>query len=230
MFPFKVPDRLSSRSLSQVVRNGATLHGRLAYKLSVGVTPNPRWLVTFDDHPHKDEELYEKAFGDLIKAADTDSAPVVPLPRRSRSSISSNSSLQSRRTQRSSGSSEEGEKGEERGSEVRNEETKKENKSVSFSQDAVSVEGDPSTTLVRKGEREQRSLRRQAKIDTDVIPPLSDASSHQSAKKRRLPPPKPSNKRVKLGDGEDVVKVHLLTGTLYLYRGLHRRAEFVRRI
>jgi hypothetical protein len=216
--------------LPQIVRNGVTLHGRLAYKLSVGVTPNPRWLVTFDDHPHKDEELYEKAFGELIKAADKESAPVGRLPRRSRSSISSNSSLQSRRTQRSSGSSEELEKDEERRGEGRNDETKKDNRSVSFSKDALSAECDSSTTLVRKGAREQRSLRRQAKIDTDVIPPLSEASSHHSARKRRLPPPKHSNKRVKLDNAENVVKVHLLTGTLYLYRGLHRRAEFVRRI
>ena len=221
---------ISTFPLPQIVRNGATLHGRLAYKLSVGVTPNPRWLVTFDDHPHKDEELYEKAFGDLIRAADKESAPVGQLPRRARSSISSNSSLQSRRTQRSSGSSEEREKGEERGGDLRNEETKKDNKSVSFSQDNVAAEISPSATLVRKGAREQRSLRRQAKIDTDVILPASDASNHQTAKKRRLPPPNHSNKRVKLGDAENVVKVHLLTGTLYLYRGLHRRAEFVRRI
>jgi len=44
-----------------------------------------------------------------------------------------------------------------------------------------------------------------------------------------LPPPR---KRVKhdmrLNTGETVVKVKMLTGTLYLYKGRQRRAEFVR--
>jgi hypothetical protein len=31
------------------------------------------------------------------------------------------------------------------------------------------------------------------------------------------------------GKDEEVVKVKLITGTLYLYKGLHRRAVFVRR-
>ena len=32
------------------------------------------------------------------------------------------------------------------------------------------------------------------------------------------------------GKDEEVVKVKLNTGTLYLYKGLHRRAVFVRRV
>jgi hypothetical protein len=32
------------------------------------------------------------------------------------------------------------------------------------------------------------------------------------------------------GKEEEVVKVKLNTGTLYLYKGLHRRAVFVRRV
>lgn len=86
---------------------------------------------------------------------------------------------------------------------------------------------------MRQAAREQRSLRRQAKIDTDVNPTLGPAPGSvqlNASKKRRIPPPKQSTKRIKTDDGEEVVKVHLLTGTLYLYRGLHRRAEFVRRV
>lgn len=41
---------------------------------------------------------------------------------------------------------------------------------------------------------------------------------------------KPSSKKSKLGENETVVKVKMLTGTLYLYRGEHRRAEFVRTV
>jgi hypothetical protein len=53
--------------------------------------------------------------------------------------------------------------------------------------------------------------------------------------KRRLPPPSGHSKKYKFNepqyaeDGE-VVKVKLLTGTLYLHRGQNRRVEFVRRV
>jgi hypothetical protein len=205
----------------------------------VGVTPNPRWLVTFDDHPHKDEELYEKAFGELIKAAEEDGAPavLVQAPRRVRTSISSSSSVQSKKTSRSSVSSEDGDKPDDKGSYERSEK-KKENKSVSFSDVGASTETRPEAPssyvpVVRQAAREQRSLRRQAKIDSDVNPALVAAPvsvESDLSKKRRIPPPKQNAKRIKSDDGEEVVKVNLLTGTLYLYRGLHRRAEFVRRV
>lgn len=223
----------------EIVRNGATLHGRLAYKLSVGVTPNPRWLVTFDDHPHKDEELYEKAFGDLIKSADEEAAPVGPPPRRARLSISSNNSSvhSSRKPPRGgSGSSEEGEKIDDK-SDEKIDDKKINHKSVSFSEARAPAASAKPATAVRKAAREQRSLRRQAKIDTDVVPLIAQPGgvvqqqlSNSITKKRRIPPPKNNNKRLKSEEGEEVVKVILLTGTLYLYRGLHRRAEFIRRI
>lgn len=69
-------------------------------------------------------------------------------------------------------------------------------------------EEDDSTSNPDVSAREQRSRRRQALID--------------------IKPPK-KVKRMK-ETNEPVTKIKLLTGTLYLYRGEHRRAEFVRRI
>lgn len=70
--------------------------------------------------------------------------------------------------------------------------------------------------------REKRSRLRQSKVED--APPVVDGS------KRRMPSSNnfPKNKRQKTN--EEVVVVKLLTGTLYLYRGAHRRAEFVRRV
>jgi len=68
-----------------------------------------------------------------------------------------------------------------------------------------SSEGSDSST----DPRAQRSKRRQVKIETKG--------------------PKNVKKQRKADDG-NCLKVKLLTGTLYLYRGKHARAEFVRRV
>lgn len=88
-----------------------------------------------------------------------------------------------------------------------------------------------STSRSRASAREARSRRRQAMIDDAAIAPGTEIL----AGKRKLPPPPGQrSKQYKsdsqyTGDGE-VVKVKLLTGTLYLYRGAQRRVEFVRRV
>jgi hypothetical protein len=84
-------------------------------------------------------------------------------------------------------------------------------KSVTFSQEV----SDSSSSKMRAMARGQRSTRRQAKIQVD--------------KKRPLKVIAPANKRVKINNNEEVVMVQMLTGTLYLYRGLNRRAEFIRK-
>ena len=75
--------------------------------------------------------------------------------------------------------------------------------------------------------RQARSSRRQAKIDEDL--PLLEGGVGE--KRKIAPPANHSKKRQRpSGDGE-VVIVKLLTGTLYLYRGQHRRrAEFIRKV
>jgi hypothetical protein len=92
------------------------------------------------------------------------------------------------------------------------------------------------TSRDRMSAREARSRRRQAKIDEDApfttttaTGGLGEEATH-SAKRRLRPPPNHGKKRQRQADDGEVVKVKLLTGTLYLYRGQHRRVEFVRRV
>jgi hypothetical protein len=67
--------------------------------------------------------------------------------------------------------------------------------------------------------REQRSKRRQAAITEEIA---------QQPAAAQEPPTK--KKKVQYNNGkEEVVKIQMLTGTLYLYKGRRRRAEFVRK-
>jgi len=87
------------------------------------------------------------------------------------------------------------------------------------------------TLADRVSAREARSHRRQAKIDDAAIVPGAEIL----AGKRKLLPPMGHSKKHKYNEPQDaedgeVVKVKLLTGTLYLYHGSKRRVEFIRRV
>lgn len=84
-------------------------------------------------------------------------------------------------------------------------------------------------------DRAQRSLRRQAKIEGE--PSSSNDKSVETRKRvtckqenisRKSDKSNVTSKKKSVND-EEVIKVKLNTGTLYLYRGVHRRAVFVRR-
>jgi len=126
---------------------------------------------------------------------------------------------------------------------------KKKSRSVTFSQDTMVPPSpsmsDASSSAMKKATsaRAQRSLRRQAKIETDPVQKGCSTGNNFSIMKarRRLDKHdlKPSNSSMNSttimrkgpsGKEEEVVKVKLNTGTLYLYKGVNRRAVFVRRI
>lgn len=193
----------------EIVRGNATVRGRLAQLLSDPSSPNPRWLIKFDGLPLKDEEVYEHSFAKNQNVESDNSS----------SDREGNHYRRSTRNSRHSSNSDN-----ERNS------------------DGESDVESSRTRANRAKAREARSRRRQAKIESTV--------------KRRLPGPPPNHpsrkaKRARhhhvfdhhsnggsknhhpTGSDEDdgeVVKVKLLTGTLYMYRGLNRRAEFVRRV
>ena len=105
--------------------------------------------------------------------------------------------------------------------------------SATFSQDSAD-DSSPTeeASRSRASAREARSRRRQAMIDDAAIVPGTEIL----AGKRKIPPP-PGNRSKQYKSNEvpyaeegEVVKVKLLTGTLYLYRGEQRRVEFVRRV
>jgi hypothetical protein len=97
---------------------------------------------------------------------------------------------------------------------------------VTGSDDSVTSSGKAARDRVSA--QESRSRRHQALIEEDV--PLG-AGELLAGGTRRVPPlPNHSKKRQRGDDGSDVVKVKVLTGTLYLYRRKQRRAEFIRKV
>jgi hypothetical protein len=205
LISFSPPVFLSSCFSQKITRNGVTAEGRLAYNLTEGPSANPRWLVKFDRESWKDEELYERSFGALLRKAgdEADRASAEDYPNK-----------QSKRTSKSSSSSEEdSSKG-----------TSNKRKGVTFSEsspvgsDSSSIENDQAAVDERARARAQRIARRQAKIDKEVTQPKPRSRDPRGNKRTRV---EESN--------EEVIKVPMKTGTLYLYRGLNRRAEFVRK-
>ena len=217
--------------MCQIDRAGTILRGRLAQLLTEGTSPNPRWLVKFDRQPQKDEEMYERSFGKLLVAYDEDEpstrsrSPLPPAVQSKPSKPNGNAARRGSTGKNSSTSSDEEQKksvkdnGSKKGSEV------SEGSNAGSDDDSSTPEtGSRRSSRDRVSAREERSRRRQAKIDEDV------PGQESSGGKRRPPPLNGSKKRPRGENDGEVVKVKLLTGTLFLYRGLHRRAEFIRRV
>jgi hypothetical protein len=243
----------SSMSIKQIERNGVIANGRLAQLLTEGTSPNPRWLIKFDGQPYKDEEMYERAFGKLIQPADIEEEPNEPSPPpptvTKASAAASTATKSGGANATASGTSSEGEKSDDAAAATNTSKKGKSDnngnnkKSVQFegaiddgdgSEDSSPEDTARRSKADRVSAREARSRRRQAKIDEEAIPPGAEVLI---ADKRKIPPPlghnskkaKNSHNHNHYGDGE-VVKVKLLTGTLFLYRGTQRRVEFVRRV
>ena len=242
----------------QIDRSGVTLQARLAQLLTEGTSPNPRWLIKFDGQPYKDEEVYEQTFGKLLIAADdepeslhTEPAP----PRRQNSGKSTNSSTSSSTSINAefdkkiaaTVKTDEGLAGQVLPAKDGYKDAaadKKDKKSVTFSNENSPIGSDESSTQETGTEggnvsaRESRSLRRQTMIDESdgVLAWTGGTGNLTAGGKRRLPPGGSSgkngskSKRPRQEGDDSVVKVKLLTGTLYLYRGRNRRAEFIRRV
>lgn len=211
------------------------MKGRLAQLLTEGPSPNPRWLLKFDGQPHKDEEMYERSFGKTLwSAEEEDSGGAMS----SASVVSSSTQRKGNVARRTAGnkkgvtSSEEDEADPDHTTSQSDE--KRVENSVDESNAGSEVDSDTSgrrSHIDRVTAREQRSRRRQAKIDDEVIPALNEQIF--PGEKRSVSSLSESLKNTKRarrdGDGE-VIQVNLLTGTLYLYRGKQRRAEFIRRV
>ena len=187
--------------------------------------------------------MYARVFGKLISAIqDDDDDDEDDTPSSHSNSPPSSSQRLTTRPQ-AGGSSKHIETSSEAGDETKTKSPKTNNtdatskKSVQFStsgagSDCSSKETGPEGKRMSARDRissarEARSCRRQAKIDEDL--PLLEGGVGE---KRKIPPPANHSKKRQRpsGDGE-VVIVKLLTGTLYLYRGQHRRrAEFIRKV
>ena len=265
----------------QIKRRSRSYTGRLVYRLTEGESPNPLWLVTFDSGNVKDEEIYEKHFGKILRKG----GRVTKVPggtggtgdksRRSRTSGGrpniSTPSINRNGSSKVIGVNDEqtsnsGDPGECQDRHVKEQEVVEENtgnvgrateehRSKRPSRESgngsngegVNSEKDDSSgnnnnsNLVdptplpqskpepggKRSAREQRSLRRQAKIDEDAV--VVDKRKRGSSSVAESDDNDLKRSRSSKDAGEEVIKVKLNTGTLYLYRGLKRRAVFVRR-
>lgn len=219
----------------QIHRNGAALRGRLAQLLTEGPSANPRWLLKFDGQPYKDEEMYERSFGKLLMSANEDDSgnisPAGSSGQRKAHGSKSQPNAGGRRSngiKTGGGSSSEGEVVEE------SKAAKLETKNVEFHDESQPASDADTDTSARNGKsscrsaREERSRRRQAKVEDEIVPGMTNELSAESRFSSDTVDPR-KNKRPREDNNGEVVKVKLLTGTLYLHRGKQRRAEFIRR-
>lgn len=212
--------------------------GRLVYRLTECDSPNSLWLVTVEGEG-KNEEIYEKAFGRLLKrgprlaqekeddADDRNQSDMIPRGSSSRSDSGNSGDLEG---QTSSGPSD---------VLLPKSAQNQLNKELSLT---TALQSDVSATSNRpkkSSAREQRSMRRQAKMEKATTTTSQDPQKHQpppTDPKKRPTPPQPCQKDTKTKklktnyDPEEVIKVKLNTGILYLHRGLNRKAVFVRRV
>lgn len=219
----------------------------MAQLLTEGPSPNPRWLVKFDSQPYKDEEMYERAFGTLLHSNE-ESEEQASAPAASEATGTRSKATEAANDTKGSGASGDGDKSDDakKGKNANGSKTdattapkskgaQSEKGSGALSQDSDSSPTEDNSragSRSRASAREARSRRRQAMIDDAAIVPGTEIL----AGKRKMPPPPghrskqyKQNETQYAEDGE-VVKVKLLTGTLYLYRGAQRRVEFVRRV
>ena len=195
-------------------------------------------MLKFDGQPNKDEEMYERSFGKLLvsvddneSSGDTSPTPSEPVDSQRKGDAKTNGAANGRRSHgsKSGGSSSEAETGEE------SKGNKTETKNVKFHDDSNPGTDVESDTDGRNGKssnrsaREERSRRRQAKIDEEIIPGWNESFFGAKRSAENFVDSNMNKRQRGDGDGE-VIKVKLLTGTLYLYRGKQRRAEFIRRV
>ena len=203
--------------------------GRLVSKVPESSTLNPRWIVSLDDEESSlDQEAYEASFGEILDK------PITAIP------STTNHKKPSRKREAVTPDADAGAASNSSGNEGSNpsKPSKASRKTptttttttrVSFVEPAAGH----NTTAARRA-REERSRRRQATLQPSVAVHhrkatrvLDHTSRRRSchSKKKHGPPSASTTVQDK-----DVVRVPMLTGTLILYRGPHRRAEFVRSV
>lgn len=216
---FKVGD------VVEITKGGIIAKGKLISQVESTQSNQPRWRIVYDDAAFADEELSESSLGHILTGnSDTESPTQAPAPppAAAQSPASIAAATAARKKNRKNGrfvktsSPEPGIPG-----------VVTDKKAVSFPQEAS--DSSAMSNSKKTSAREQRTARR-SRLQPE-LPPVPQP--------KKRPPPvtvvggttggnKPS-KRAKTGPDEEVVKVPMLTGTLYLYKGIRRRAEFVRK-
>jgi hypothetical protein len=220
--------------------NGSTVKGKLIKKSPRGPHNSPLWIVAPSDRRRKNEEVPEKALGRLILEETSNNVKPNRLGRTSTRDNSStysdesvedvvpqaNSPRPTANTRRNSirgtgsGSSEENSKkrksDESKSSTANNRKPRK----VTFKDKAAALAA-KKKRVVKKAVRGAGTIGTRSTRANGVL--LSELPTTAKGKKITKNAAVP-----KIKQNEDVKVIKMLTGTLYLYRGETRRAEFVR--
>jgi hypothetical protein len=219
---------------SQIPKDQAVAKGRLISKMTETSSLKPRWLVAFDEESWTEEDMYESSFGQILgKTTATDLSDsskttkekskqtvAVDVPKtNAKNGIPVTSPSNSIKTKTPAVSPTEMEQ--QAQSNSNSDSSKKSTKKqISFQtvqenhmSDSSTLLSDTTKAAAGISSREQRSNRRHAAI----------------MEEEALQPPTKKKKVTGQYKEEKVVKIQMLTGTLYLYKGLRRRAEFIRK-
>jgi hypothetical protein len=215
----------------QITRDRVRCKGRLVSKRTTdSSSTNPRWLVAFDENSWEEQDMYESSFGMVIsKSSGKGHASARRNGNNGKSKkaaapgVTASTGIDSAHMDANN-------------SKVSNKKTTElmqvdtptvptvspcsslgEGSSASKKRKADDSEdpSDGSTKATGKlsSDREVRRKRRQALVEEEEV--------KIAVAKAESPPAQ------KLKMDEDVIRVPMLTGTLFLYRGSHRRAEFI---
>lgn len=217
----------------QLSRQGSIVHGRLVVRL-VDEDPTSPWLVTFDDQEFQDEELHDDALGPTVaRTDDSDNATSKNGDTKpkggKKKSLRHKPSLPTRHSEHhksGSGSEDSTSADLKRRKRSPSLDLQGEDRQSNVDTDASSPMDSSKHGSSKVSDREQRSRRRH-QVVTDDIP---GATSPKPDHPRPMAPLFPVAKTTKTKGGEEVVKIPMLTGTLYLYRGAKRRVAFIRKV
>ena len=240
------------------MRNGTATRARLMELLTVASSSNPRWLIRFEESPSgqnsKDEEVYEHTFVGKVtttdqaqegaNTTDTKAKESVDCVGKNSPSASDTGSISSRGTGRSSQRSKHSPPASYQQEQQLLPAAAEESSSVREDGDGAPSPSASDTSAARLlSAREARVRRRQGAVFAHDKPILDSKISMSSSLHNTTTNSNNTNNKRKLTGAaklaaakkkrekeEDCVKIKFLTGTLYLYRGERRRAEFVRRV
>lgn len=226
--------------------------------LTTGSSPNPRWIIQVEGPSSKDEEVYEHSFaGKVLSSGMESGGSTTEVTKTSPGSSpqgsdagSSDSRGRIKRTKKQADGTLHVETKQGAGDELtHNASAEGDNLAVeavadtdntAMSQAIDSKRSSPAhsdisaAALARLSARETRRNRRQATapvkpVVVSINHPVTAAVANINRKRKLSGAAKLAVKKKRERE-EDCVKIKFLTGTLLLYRGPLRRAEFVRRV
>jgi hypothetical protein len=201
----------------------------LVTKAAESAALNPRWIVNDEDKAWAEQAAYESSLGEVLGPGPGDSPTSTAT-----TVVSTNSTVlpaKNASRKREAAVTPENHSNKEV---AEANETKKPRKTVTFEETTgtTASESDTSHKKAAASAREERSRRRQAALQEQKSAKLLIHTSQMM--RRRKPDNRRSHKKKAVArdddDDKNVVRVPMLTGTLFLYKGPNARAVFVRSV